>query len=50
MKNINCVNNEFIPIVRMLLADVKPLRRVLNSNRNVVEATLSAEAAMVKIV
>jgi hypothetical protein len=48
MKGINCENKELIPIVNMLVADVKPLRRVLNSNRNVVEATLNAKAAMVK--
>jgi hypothetical protein len=50
MKGINCENKELIPIVNMLVADVKPLRRVLNSNRNVVEATLSAKAVMDKLV
>jgi hypothetical protein len=50
IKNMNCENNESIPIVNMLEVDVKPLRRVLNSNRNVVEATLNAKAAMVKLV
>lgn len=48
MKSRNCENSEVIPIVRMLLDDVKPFKRLLNSNRNVVEATLNVKVNMVK--
>jgi hypothetical protein len=50
MKNMNCENIALIPIVNMSVPDVKPLKRVLNSNKNIVEATLNAKAATVKLV
>ena len=50
MKKINCENNAPIPKVNMLVADVKLLKRLLNSKKNIVEATLNAKVAMVKLV
>jgi hypothetical protein len=50
MKKMNCVNSELIPMVNMLVADVKLLKRLLNSNKNIVEVTLNVKAAMVKLV
>jgi hypothetical protein len=50
MKKVNCEKIAFIPIVNISVFDVKPPSLLLNNRRNMVDATLSAKVAIVRVV